>query len=133
MNEEKVNENVAESPAAPAATAAAPAPVAAAPVPAESDVMNKDELIAAIHGILKGQVAKKDIAEIYDATVAAVSQGLVEGKRVRIAGLGTFHTKKIDERAGRNPRTQDVVKIPTHREIRFRPADDLKRKVFPVS
>ena len=133
MNEEKVNENVAESPAAPAATAAAPAPVAAAPVPAESDVMNKDELIAAIHAALKGSVTKKDIVEIYDATVASIRQGLVDGKLVRIAGLGTFQTKKINERAGRNPRSQEAVTIPAHREIRFRPADDLKRKVFPVS
>jgi DNA-binding protein HU-beta len=121
MSEEKVNE--------------VPKPAETAPVPdaTETNVMNKDELIAAIHGALQGRVTKKDIVEIYDATVASVRQGLVDGKLVRIAGLGTFQTKKIGERAGRNPRSQEAVTIPAHREIRFRPADDLKRKVFPVA
>jgi|TARA_B110000438_G_C15283963_1_gene423894 nucleoid DNA-binding protein len=58
-----------------------------------------------------------------------MSQALEEGRRIQITGFGTFLTKYIDSRAGRNPNTGDAIFIPKKRRVRFRPSKKMQESV----
>ena len=71
--------------------------------------MNKSELVAAVAaeaGLTKAQAQKA-----VEATVNAVAGALKNGEKVQLVGFGTFKTKKLAARSGRNPATGDKIKI----------------------
>ena len=73
--------------------------------------MNKSELVSILAEELEG-ITKKDIETVIDAFSNLVGKTLGKGEKVVITGLGTFEVRKRVARAGRNPRTGEVVDIP---------------------
>ena len=51
------------------------------------------------------------------------------GRDLRIAGFGTFDTKRSKARMGRTPGTGEPLQIPAKTHARFRPAKGLKDRV----
>lgn len=54
---------------------------------------------------------------------------LVQGKTVRLAGFGTFETRRRASRPGRNPRTGEALVIQAARLPAFRAGRALKDKI----
>ncbi len=63
------------------------------------------------------------------ALLAGVKQELAAGRRVTIAGFGSFVVRRTSPRVGRNPRTGKAIRIPAGWRPVFRPCRALKDAV----
>ena len=89
--------------------------------------MTRAELVAAT---AKATGSTKAAAErAITAFLAAIRESLKKGRRVTIAGFGTFGVARRSARNGRNPRTGKAMKIPAARVPRFKPSKSLKSAV----
>ena len=89
--------------------------------------MNKTQLVDAI--VSKTGLKKKDAEAALTAMVASVSEALVAGDKVQIAGLGSFEVKTRAERTGRNPKTCEAIVIPESKYPAFSASKTLKDSV----
>ena len=62
-------------------------------------------------------------------TMGLIPASLAQGKPVRLAGFGTFETRRRAARPGRNPRTGEPLLIQAARLPAFRAGRALKDKV----
>lgn len=89
--------------------------------------MNKAELIAEV--AIKAGMTKKD-AEIAVASVFdTITETLSKGEKVQIVGFGTFEVKERAERMGRDPRTNEEIKIEASKAPAFKAGKVLKDAV----
>lgn len=88
--------------------------------------MKKADLVTAI----KGQVdCSTEVAStMIDATFDAMKAELKAG-RLFLDGFGSFTTKALPARMGRNPKSGEPVKIAARTKISFKPAKELKELV----
>jgi len=87
--------------------------------------MNKTDLVdvlAQTAGISKGQAAKA-----FDAVIARTVEGLLNGERVTVLGLGTMVAVEHKARMGRNPRTGASMKIAARKAVRFTASLDVRK------
>ena len=63
------------------------------------------------------------------ATLGAIEGALVKNDKVVLVGFGTFKTKKLAARSGRNPATGDKIKIAASTVPTFKAGKSLKDKV----
>ena len=89
--------------------------------------MNKTELIAVVAE--KTGITKKEAERIVSATFDTVTETLVKGEKVQIAGFGAFEIKEREARMGRNPRTKENIEIPATRLPQFKAGKALKDAV----
>ena len=61
--------------------------------------------------------------------VDVINGGLEDDERVNIAGFGKFKLRRVDERDGYNPQTEEKITIPAHNKIVFKPYKDLREVV----
>lgn len=61
--------------------------------------------------------------------VALINESLEKDGKINIAGLGKFELRKMDERGGYNPQTEEKITIPAHNKIVFKPYKDLRELV----
>ena len=71
--------------------------------------MNRTELVSAIAE--KSGITKKDAESVLSATIESITAALKDGDKVKLAGFGTFETRKREERKGRNPQTGAEITI----------------------
>ena len=90
--------------------------------------MTKADLVAAM-AKASGE-SKVSTERALNAFIEDVFETLKKGRRVTIGGFGTFMVSQRAERAGRNPRTGKVIKIPACRVPRFKPSRSLKGAVL---
>jgi DNA-binding protein HU-beta len=83
------------------------------------DIINR---MAEGAGITKAQAEKA-----MDGLLEAVKDGLKDGGRVGFVGFGTFSVLERKARAGRNPKTGEVIQIPESRTVKFTPSEGLKK------
>ncbi len=89
--------------------------------------MNKKELVDRVS---EGTgYHKKEIKEILEGTLDAISDALAKGERVQLVGFGTFEVSKRAAREGRNPQTGKKIKIAARKVPKFRPGKALKDQV----
>lgn len=86
--------------------------------------MNKTELIE--HIAITADISKAASGRALDAIILAVKSTLKKGNSVSIVGFGTFAVTKRAARAGRNPRTNEAIKIKAAKVPKFRPGKGLK-------
>ena len=86
--------------------------------------MNKTELIE--HIAITADISKEASGRALDAIISAVKSTLKKGNSVSIVGFGTFAVTKRAARAGRNPRTNEAIKIKAAKVPKFRPGKGLK-------
>ena len=58
-----------------------------------------------------------------------ISEALIRGKDVKLAGFGTFKLRQKPERTGRNPKTNEEVIIESRKVVTFKPSDMIKERV----
>ncbi len=89
--------------------------------------MNKTELVAEMAE--KAGLSKKDSEAALKAFIDVVSAQLRKGDKVQLVGFGTFEVTKRAAREGRNPQTNEVMKIPASKAPKFKPGKALKELV----
>ncbi|MGA2520666.1 MAG: HU family DNA-binding protein [Acidimicrobiales bacterium] len=86
--------------------------------------VNKSGLIDAVSAT--SSMAKRDAETAVNALVHIVSSEVRSGRRVVIAGFGSFNPTHRGARMGRNPQTGTPVKVPATRGMRFAASATLK-------
>jgi DNA-binding protein HU-beta len=86
--------------------------------------VNKLEMIDQI--AKSADISKAAAQRALDATVASIKTALRKGGMVTLVGFGTFYVGKRKARAGRDPRTQEPIKIQAARVPKFRAGKALK-------
>ncbi len=61
--------------------------------------------------------------------VDVINGGLEQDGNVNIAGFGKFELRRVDEREGYNPQTEEKMTIPAHNKIIFKPYKDVRELV----
>lgn len=89
--------------------------------------MNKGELIEAVAD--STSLSKADASDAVDAVLDNITRALKRGDSVTIVGFGTFSVKARKARAGRNPRTGEVLQIPASNAPAFKAGKALKDAV----
>ncbi len=87
-------------------------------------IMTKAQLVAFIAEA--AGLTKVDATKALDATLEGIQKGLKKDKKVTLVGFGTFEAKKRPARDGRNPRTNETVKIPARVVPTFKAGSKLK-------
>ncbi len=84
---------------------------------------------AFIELVAKKTESKADAKRAVDLVFGAIEAGLKAGKDkgLTIGGFGSFKISKRGARKGRNPRTGEEIKIKASKNLRFKPAANLKK------
>ena len=86
--------------------------------------MNKSGLIDAVSKTTS--LAKREAEQAVNAVVHVVSSEVRSGRRVVVAGFGSFNPTHRGARIGRNPQTGEAVSISATKGMRFAPSSLLK-------
>ena len=89
--------------------------------------MNKGELIAAVAA--KTELNRKQSEAALTGIVDVITESLVKGEKIQLAGFGTFEVSERAEREGINPRTKETITIPASKAPKFKARKALKEKV----
>lgn len=76
-----------------------------------------------------GDITKKQAGEVFDAVFESITDYLTKGERVQIGSFGSFSISARAARKGRNPATGATITIPASKNVRFKPATNLKSAV----
>jgi len=93
-----------------------------------AEKIGKKELAEAI--AKKENLPKAAATRILETLVEEITNGLKAGKKVALAGLGTFRVSQRKARTGRNPKTGETIQIPAKKAVKFRAAKELKEAVL---
>jgi len=89
--------------------------------------LNKSELVD--HIAESADLSKAAATRAVDAMIAAVTATLKKNGTVTLVGFGTFSVGKRAARVGRNPRTNEAIKIKAAKVPKFKPGKALKDAV----
>ena len=90
--------------------------------------MTKSELIERLsdnHELL----SKKDAETVINIIFGGIGTALAQGDRVGIRGFGSFSVRERDAREARNPKSGELVKIPTRKTPFFKTGKELRERV----
>ncbi|OHB33168.1 MAG: integration host factor subunit beta [Desulfuromonadaceae bacterium GWC2_58_13] len=90
--------------------------------------MTKSELIERL-SFVSGSVNKKEAELIINTIFDSIGDALVSGDRVEIRGFGSFTIRERDAREARNPKSGEIVKIPTKKTPFFKTGKELRERV----
>lgn len=82
--------------------------------------MTKIELVKEFGTML--ETSDKRAAEMVDAVVFVIAEALRRKETVTLRGFGTFGTKEVAARKGRNPKTGEEIEIPAKTKAYWKPA-----------
>ena len=85
--------------------------------------MNKTEFINAVAE--KSGLSKVDAKKAVDAFVETVTSELKAGGKIALLGFGSFSVAEKSARKGVNPRTKEVLDIPSRKVVKFKAGAEL--------
>lgn len=74
-------------------------------------------------------LSRSESSELVESVINHVSDALLRGETVKLAGFGTFTLRDKKERIGRNPKTGKEVPITSRRVLVFKPSQILRARV----
>ncbi|HTV86486.1 MAG TPA: HU family DNA-binding protein [Dyella sp.] len=86
--------------------------------------MNKTDLINAVAE--HAELTKADAGRALEAFFETVQKALKSGEDVSVVGFGTFTVRSRAARTGRNPRTNEEIKIAASKVPAFKAGKTLK-------
>ena len=86
--------------------------------------MNKSELID--HIAQQADLSKAAASRALEAMIGGVQISLKKNAPVSLVGFGTFTVSKRAARTGRNPKTNEPIKIKASKVAKFKPGKALK-------
>ncbi|WP_243372916.1 integration host factor subunit beta [Geotalea sp. SG265] len=90
--------------------------------------MTKSELIDKLveaNGLLSRKESEAIISIVFDS----MSDALKSGEKVEIRGFGSFTIRARDAREARNPKSGELVKIPSKKTPFFKTGKELRERV----
>ena len=90
--------------------------------------MTKSELIERLsdgHDLLN----KRDAEAVINLIFGGIGNALADGDRVEIRGFGSFSVRERDAREARNPKSGELVKIPSRKTPFFKTGKELRERV----
>ncbi len=90
--------------------------------------MTKSELV---EQLADGQTGlnRKEAELIVNTIFDSIGDALVGGDRVEIRGFGSFSVRERDAREARNPKSGEVVRIPSKKTPFFKTGKELRSRV----
>lgn len=89
--------------------------------------MTKKELTNAIAE--KAGISIKDAGKTLDALTEEIYEALAKGDIVRLQSIGTFKVETKGARSVRNPRTGQIVNVPSKRVVKFKISKSLNKAI----
>lgn len=89
--------------------------------------MNKGELVAKLAD--DAEVTKVQANAVLNSFIETVTKTLKGGGKVTLVGFGTFSVSKRAARNGRNPKTNQVIKIKAKKVAKFKAGKELSARV----
>lgn len=89
--------------------------------------MNKSEFVK--HVANQHNITQDKADKVIDTFTSSVISALGEGKEISLIGFGNFSVSEVAARAGRNPRTGEVIQIAAYKQPRFKVGQKLKDAV----
>lgn len=86
--------------------------------------MIKQDIVNRIAGTI--DITKVKAEKSVEAVLEALRQAMKNGERIELRGFGVFIVKPRKSGVGRNPRSGDVVPIPSGKTVRFKPGKGIK-------
>ena len=74
-------------------------------------------------------LSRTESSELVESVVDHISQALLRGETVKLAGFGTFSLRDKKQRIGRNPKTGEVVPITPRRVLVFKASQVMRERV----
>jgi len=95
----------------------------------DSRKLSKADILDVVYD--KTGMTRKDIREVVDCFVDEIKDALTRWEGVELRGFGSFEvrSRKARDRA-RNPRTGELISVPAHGSVSFRPGQELKQLVW---
>ena len=90
--------------------------------------MNKGQLVEAVQKKLGKDTSKAAADAALNAVIDCITKA-VKKEPVQIIGFGTFSISKRKARKGINPKTQEVIKIPPSKNVKFKAGAKLKAAI----
>lgn len=90
--------------------------------------MTKSELIEKVvqsHSLLNARTSEIVVNTVFDS----IEEALKSGDKVEIRGFGSFTIRERLGREARNPKSGEVVRIPSKKTPFFKTGKDLKERV----
>lgn len=90
--------------------------------------MTKSELIEKVvqtHGMLNMKVSEMLVNTVFDS----IEEALKAGDKVEIRGFGSFTIRERIGREARNPKSGEIVSIPSKKTPFFKTGKELKERV----
>jgi len=70
-----------------------------------------------------------DVKKVVQKTFDCIIDSLIRGEKVELRNFGVFKIKERRSRTGRNPRTGQVVPVPSRKVAVFKPGLEMKAKI----
>jgi len=93
--------------------------------------MTKQEFIEAVLEKSKVELSKKDATTLVETVFDVATATIKKDKKFAFPGFGTFTVRERKARTGRNPQTQQAIKIAASKSVGFKPATSLKAELNP--
>ena len=89
--------------------------------------MTKSELVTSVSAAtgMPCEAASKAVSAAFDEIINAVGKG----DTVTIPGFGTFHSRLLEERTGRNPQTGEEMTLPACKVPTFKSGKRMREAV----
>ena len=90
--------------------------------------MTKSELIEKLAEVI-GTLNRKESEMLVNIVFDSMSEALRTGDKVEIRGFGSFTVRERDAREARNPKSGEVVEIPSKKVPFFKTGKELRERV----
>lgn len=74
-------------------------------------------------------LSRTESSELVESVIDHISDALLRGETVKLAGFGTFSLRDKKERIGRNPKTGEAVPITPRRVLVFKASQVMRERV----
>lgn len=86
--------------------------------------MTKAEMVSTIAE--KNELTKAQAERVFNSVFDMFKDELAKGNDIAINGFGSFKVAKRAAREGRNPQTNEIIKIPARKAVTFKAGSALK-------
>ena len=89
--------------------------------------MTKAEFIDAVKNARGIDLTRKETETVVNAVFEVLGTAIRRDKKFTFPGFGRFAVRAYKARNGRDPRTQEEIRIPARKTVAFNPSPKLKR------
>jgi|SRR5690554_4044522 len=89
--------------------------------------MTKSEFIEIVAERM--DIPKSQAYDVVNAVFEAMTEALIEERRIELRGFGSFSIREYESRQGRNPKTGEKVKVDSKKSVHFKVGKELRERV----